>query len=326
MKALLIILTFLLALGLNGQKKRLLDLQGEWHFTIGDREEYADPAYDDRNWEMIKVPSPWENEGFANYNGYAWYRYHFDGTDLNGVKNLILKLGYIDDVHEAYLNGNLIGFKGSFPPDFYTAYDALNEYAVPEEFINWGGENVIAIKVYDITKEGGCIKGDFGFFFEPKMPDDFFNLEGIWKFTTRRKSAWEERDADDSTWDNIVVPSYWKSKNIRISKGFGWYRKEFVLPAHLRNKDLYLILGTIDDFDYTYLNGEIVGRTKDFLPFGESTSYKELRIYKIPKEKFNQTGSNVIAIQVEDIGGDAGIYQGSIGIASELLSKDFLRR
>lgn len=327
MKKLLTILALFVVTLSVAQKKKILSLAGEWKFTIGDREEFAQMGYDDRNWESIKVPAPWENEGFANYNGYAWYRIHFDGSDLKGFKNLIINLGYIDDVHEAYLNGKLLGFKGSFPPNFYTTYDALNEYALPESMLNRDGDNVIAIKVYDLVHDGGIVSGrNIGIWFEPRMPDDFLSLEGVWKFTTKRKSNWEDPRMNDEDWDNIVVPSYLKSKYIKNSRGFSFYRKEFYLPENLKGKDLYLILGMIDDFDYTYLNGEIIGRTKDFLPFGESNSWQELRIYKIPKEKLNQDGPNIIAVQVEDIGIDAGIYKGPIGIASQILSKNLYKR
>ncbi|MEO1255576.1 MAG: glycoside hydrolase, partial [Bacteroidota bacterium] len=78
---------------LFSQKTKVLSLSGKWSFTIGDREEYINPEYDDSNWEKIKVGTPWENEGFANYNGYAWYRYEFDGSDLKDYKNLFIHLG-----------------------------------------------------------------------------------------------------------------------------------------------------------------------------------------------------------------------------------------
>lgn len=299
------------------QKSKVLDLNGSWKFTIGDREEYSQIEYDDSDWEEIKVPSPWENEGFANYNGYAWYRYTFDGRDLKDFRNLIINLGYIDDVHEAFLNETLIGFKGSFPPKYYTAYDALNEYAIPESAINREGKNVIAIKVYDLVKEGGCVKGNIGIYFDASPGEDFHSLEGVWKFTVSRQTYWEQVGFKDEDWDNIVVPSFWRSKHIKRSNGFGWYRKEFVVPDNLKDSDLLLFLGKIDDFDYTYVNGKLVGRTKDYQPFGVSDSWQEFRIYQIPKELLRQDGKNVIAIQVEDIGIDAGIYEGPIGLGKQ---------
>lgn len=307
---------FLLVFPLMGisQKTRVIDLQGDWKFTIGDREEYLENEYDDSGWEEIKVPSAWENEGFSNYNGYAWYRFTFDGEDLQGFTNLIINLGYIDDVHEAYLNETLIGFKGSFPPDYYTAYDALNEYPLPEHIINRKGKNVIAIKVYDLVQAGGCVKGNIGIYFDATIGDDFHSLEGVWKFTTSRKAYWEQVGYKDDEWENIVVPSFWRSKHIKRSNGFGWYRKSFTLPDHLKNTDIYLVLGKIDDFDYTYVNGKLIGRTKDYKPFGASNSWQDFRIYRIPKELLKQEGKNVIAVQVEDIGIDAGIYEGPIGL------------
>ncbi len=320
------IICLLTSLLVEAQKTKILGLDGKWRFTIGDREEYAQPDCNDSNWEKIKVGTPWENEGFENYNGYAWYRYEFDGSQLGEFENLILSLGYIDDVHEAYLNGKLIGFKGSFPPDYYTAYDAFNEYALPESAINRNGKNVIGVKVYDLHQDGGIVKGKPAIYFEADVFEGFYNLEGVWKFSTNRDRFWEEWDYDDSDWENIVVPSYWRSKHIKRSKGYGWYRKDFRVPQDLRNKDLYLILGKIDDFDYTYINGKLIGRTKDFLPFGESESYNQLRVYKIPKELLKPTGRNVVAVSVEDIGIDAGIYDGPVGLAEKIGSKSSRKR
>lgn len=317
---LLTILLFLPSL-LFAQRTKVLELPKEWKFTIGDREEYAQPSCDDSSWERIKIGTPWENEGFSSYNGYAWYRITFDGRSLDEYQNLSINLGYIDDVHEAYLNGTLIGFKGSFPPKFYTAYDALNEYALPESAINRSGENVIAIKVYDVVKDGGLVKGNPAIYFEAELLKDFVSLEGVWKFTTKRISYWETIGFDDDDWDNIIVPSHWRSKYIKRSRGYGWYRKSFNIPERLKNKDLYLVLGKIDDFDYTYVNGKLIGRTKDFLPFGESQSWSELRIYKVPKEVLNPDGKNLIAVAVEDIGIDAGIYEGPVGLAEKVGTK-----
>lgn len=310
----------------EAQTKRLLNLEREWKFTIGDREEYPEVDYDDSGWEEIEVPSTWEDQGFLNYNGYAWYRFSFDGEDLQGMSDLTINLGYIDDVHQAYFNGEMIGFKGSFPPKYYTAYNALNIYSLPEELINHHGKNTIAVKVYDLTQGGGIVDGDIGIYYNLIAQKQFHSLEGVWKFSTRRDSDWEEPDYDDSYWDKIVVPSMWRSKFIKSSGGYGWYRKEFRLPESLKDKDIYVVLGLIDDFDYTYLNGEIIGRTKDNRSYGMSRSYQQYRVYKVYKEDLNQEGINVIAVQVEDIGGNAGIYEGPVGLAAEEISKRTLER
>lgn len=309
----------------DAQTKKLLDLSGDWKFTIGDSDEYRERNYNDRDWEEIAVPAAWEAEGFLNYNGYAWYRFSFEGDALEGMKDLTINLGYIDDVHEAYFNGELVGFKGGFPPKYYTAYDALNIYGIPENLINRKGKNTIAVKVYDLTQAGGIVDGRIGIYYNLLSQNEFHSLEGVWKFSQKRTRDWEEQNYDDSDWDNIVVPSLWRSKFIKMSGGYGWYRKEFRLPENMKGKDLYVILGLIDDFDYSYLNGEIIGRTKDNKPYGESQSYRQFRIYEMRKEDLNQEGINILAVQVEDIGNHAGIYKGPVGLSTEKITERMLR-
>ena len=59
-------------------ENQILDLSGKWKFSIGDDSAWASPDYNDWEWEEIKVPSSWENEGFHGYNGFAWYRKSFE--------------------------------------------------------------------------------------------------------------------------------------------------------------------------------------------------------------------------------------------------------
>ena len=130
----------------NGFKTEV-DLKGEWKFSIGDDMNWIKPEFNDENWENIKVPSPWENEGFNGYDGYAWYRKHFMAPiNLKG-KSVYLSMGYIDDCDEVFVNGHLIGFSGSFPPDYYTAYNAMRMYPCPQDLINFNSDNVIAVRV-----------------------------------------------------------------------------------------------------------------------------------------------------------------------------------
>ena len=184
MKRLIVLIALLSSQIAIGQGRKLLNLRTDWKFTIGDREEYKEVDYDDSNWESLYAPSSWEDEGFLNYNGFAWYRFSFDGAELEGYDGFNLNLGYIDDVHEAYFNGELIGFKGSFPPNYYTAYNALNNYAIPNELINRDGKNTIAIKVYDLTGEGGIVHGDLGIYFNPVTSSSFFNLSSSSLFSS----------------------------------------------------------------------------------------------------------------------------------------------
>ena len=104
---------------------QVINLNGSWKFNIGDKSSWAAANFDDSGWELIHAPSPWEEEGFNGYDGFAWYRKKFDGRKLEKEGSYYLGLGYIDDSDVVYLNGQLIGFSGSMPPKFKTAYNRV---------------------------------------------------------------------------------------------------------------------------------------------------------------------------------------------------------
>lgn len=313
------IFTLLLALSLpfasfTQELRRVVDLRGYWNFSIGDNPRWASPAYDDQSWEKIHVPSPWENEGFNGFDGYAWYRIAVDLRNIS-ENNLYLVLGYIDDVDEVYLNGQLIGFNGSFPPNFYTAYQSFRKYYLPPELLNKNGQNIIAVRVFDTILEGGIIQGDVGIYTTRNEPEKTRILEGLWRFKEGDDPSWKSRNFDDRHWEQIMVPSYWRSLKMSHIEGIAWYRKEFILPEYLKKADrLALVLGLIDDFDETYLNGTLVGATNDGRPLGASDSWRQYRVYIIRPEDLIPDGKNVIAVRVKDIGVNAGIYKGPLGI------------
>ncbi|MEP0368540.1 MAG: beta galactosidase jelly roll domain-containing protein [Cyclobacteriaceae bacterium] len=334
MKKLIIIsATLFFATLASAQRERLLlDLRGSWKFNIGDKEYWKDESYDDEEWQSIFVPAAWENEGFSGYDGFAWYRKTFDLPLKGRSQYITFDAGYIDDADEVYLNGQLIGMDGSMPPHFRTAYNSHRRYTVPTTLLK-DRNNVIAIRVYDKSIDGGIIKGRIGFYENTDVPQSIYPLSGVWKFNNGDNFSWSDADYDDEEWENAMIPGTWKGyKDYSFTKFWGsdisyaWYRKQFVIPEYLENRsDLVLILGKIDDFDRTYLNGHLIGETDDGEPFGSSRSYEELRIYAIPPQYLNDYGINTIAVRVKDIGGDAGIYEGPIVICREQDVRQALR-
>ncbi|MCU7501907.1 MAG: glycoside hydrolase [Ignavibacteria bacterium] len=296
---------------------KVLSLKGKWKFSIGDDKKWARADYDDRSWEIINAPSPWEEQGFHGYDGYAWYRKHFYCPAAVKGKFLTLQLGYIDDVDEVYINGKLIGSTGSFPPAYETAYSAERRYTVPESILKLNGYNQIAVRVYDAELSGGIMSGDIGIFAlsYPIWPD--VALEGYWKFRTGDSPEWMRKNFNDNAWGEIVVPSFWESQGYRNYNGYAWYRKKVVIPSWLNGKQLVLMLGRIDDKDEVYFNGKLIGCTGDLRD--ESTNdrdYQMFRGYYIPKDIISN-GENTIAVRVYDGFRDGGIYQGPIGITTQ---------
>ncbi len=308
------VLMLLMSLSANAANlDQVLSLRGQWKFTIGDDMKYASPRYDDSSWEDIYVPSHWEDEGFHGYDGYAWYRKHFDGKVIKGLQDVVLQLGYIDDADYVYINGHFIGYSGNFPPNFHTAWTALRQYQVPIEYLNPDGDNVISVRVYDTTQGGGIVSGSIGLYTN-RNNDGYVSLEGLWKFKMGDSREWKEENFDDSAWPFIMVPALWQNAQWKKREQYGWYRKEFILPEQFEGEQLNVLLGKIDDFDRVYINGTLVGETNDGRSFGHSQSYDQYRNYPIP-DRLIKPGKNVIAVQVLDIGNNAGIYKGPVGLA-----------
>ena len=154
--------------GLYSQEliKLSLDLSGNWLFRTGDQPDYSEPEFDDSTWKQVHVPSTWENQGAAAYDGYSWYRKSVKiPRRLQGDK-IILVLGRIDDSNEVYFNGIRIGRTGGMPKGNERVYtDSWQQerfYYIPVHAINWDSDNMIAVRVYDKEGNGGIYEGPIG--------------------------------------------------------------------------------------------------------------------------------------------------------------------
>jgi sialate O-acetylesterase len=308
---------------------RVIDLTGRWKFTIGDKPMWAERYYNDTQWEEVYVPSKWEEEGFHGYDGYAWYRISFNGANLpNKEETYSLILGYIDDVDEVYLNGKKIGASGGFPPRYHTAYNALRNYVLPNDLIDFAGRNVIAVRVFDEGLEGGIIRGNVGIYSNRNDRGLVVNLRGMWDFYLTGKRAIRMPTIDEqavaallsgpkSNWTKINVPGAWEHQGFHDYDGTAWYYKEFVIPKQLAGQDLVVVLGKIDDSDRTFLNGKLIGAM--------TAEWQQLRVYHITPEQYKVGAVNSLVVFVDDPQGFGGIYEGPVGIMKQTDFTRFMR-
>lgn len=112
------------------------------------------------------------------------------------------------------------------------------------------------------------------------------------------KAGWLSRETDDSDWSSMQLPTLWDTDILPNFDGAVYFRKKIQLPAHWVGKKLSLQLGTIDDNDITYWNGQQVGATQ---------GYNQNRRYEIPGSLV-QSEDVTIAIRVFDGSGGGGIY------------------
>ena len=140
------------------------------------------------------------------------------------------------------------------------------------------------------------------------------DLEGMWYF---QKTHGQEAPNKQGGWEKILVPSPWEHQVAPKYDGNAWYKRSFDITADLirREEELVLILGKIDDFDRTYLNGKLIGETNDHQSYGRSQSFNQQRAYTIPSGLL-KAGSNLVEVFVKDMGNTGGIYEGPVGIAT----------
>jgi len=140
----------------NQNTSESIKLPKEWKFQTGDNPEFSKQDFVDLEWKAIKVDSFWETQGFAGYDGIAWYRAKVLIPSSLKKNNTVLQtvsisLGQIDDGDETYLNGKKIGETIS--------WDTERTYLVPFDLIQWDKENTISIRVNDMGGNGGMHGG-----------------------------------------------------------------------------------------------------------------------------------------------------------------------
>ena len=278
---------------------------GQWLFkpTGGDgTTDHSAITVDDSAWQAVELPHRTWDETQPRRYVYGWYRYHFRPAKEFAGRDLVLKLGIIDDVDETYCNGVRIGGTGSFPPDTASAYNVDREYIIPAARVRFGGDNVLAVKVYDTIGTGGLLGAPrLGYRLTPS---------DVWLF----KGAGQDQEADyaapeldDSEWEKVPMPDDGWDKRQPEDNVIGWYRLHFSVPEVWGKLRLILDLGLILDADETYLNGEWIALTGSFPPEPFSAA-GDPRLYELPSDCIKYGEDNVLAIKVFNDYARGGIW------------------
>lgn len=109
--------------------------------------------------------------------------------------------------------------------------------------------------------------------------------------------VWQQQGTDVSRWANMNVPGFLEL-TLPNFDGVIWYRKKVIVPDGWAGKPIKINLGTIDDNEITWFNGEKVGETQGWnIP----------RSYTIPGNLV-KAGENIITVRVFDSGSNGGFY------------------
>jgi sialate O-acetylesterase len=159
-----------------------LNLQSLWRFQTGDDPSRKESDFDDSSWPEIFVPAKWEDQGYRDYDGYAWYRKKFTFKATNEEK-MVLLIGKIDDIDQVFINGILVGSTGNFPAKKWDdvsvggEYNASRGYYIPDGLLKKNQTNVIAVRVLDTGGTGGIYEGPVGIISQTKYIEYWRNIK-----------------------------------------------------------------------------------------------------------------------------------------------------
>ena len=153
MKRLKHILIFLFALYAAGLGAReVINFNKDWKFCLNIEEglDPSAPEFNDRGWRTLDLPHDWAIEGdFDEHNpsgtgggalpgGIGWYRKTFTVSKKDQGQVISIEFDGVYMNSSVYINGHLLGTRPY-------GYISLSYDLTP--YINWVGENVIAVKV-----------------------------------------------------------------------------------------------------------------------------------------------------------------------------------
>lgn len=151
----------------------------------------------------------------------------------------------------------------------------------------------------------------------PEKSSNFLSLHGLWKFDWVRDADARPTDFwkpgfNDSAWDTMPVPGIWELNGygdpLYVNINYAWdnqyknnppyapvennhvgsYRREFVIPADWKGKDVIAHFGSVTSNIYLWVNGKFVGYGED----SKLESEFDITRYIKPGE------TNLIAFQV----------------------------
>lgn len=108
--------------------------------------------------------------------------------------------------------------------------------------------------------------------------------------------TWHGALDNDTDWNAMKIPGYWKDENRDFNQGIYWFRKSFRIDPADAGKPAELNLGRIVDADSVFVNGKFIGTTSYQYP---------PRWYNIPKDALKE-GDNLVVVRVVSNAGKGG--------------------
>ncbi len=170
---------------------------------------------------------------------------------------------------------------------------AMSQAALAQSFDEWRDPEVNAVNRYQMHTSYFAYESEAqALANEPETSANHLSLNGPWKFNwvkdaDQRPTNFFKTSFDDNDWTTMAVPAVWELNGygdpIYVNTGYAWreqfknnppevpvegnhvgsYRREFVIPASWKGKDVIAHFGSVTSNIYLWVNGKFVGYSED---------------------------------------------------------------
>lgn len=134
-----------------------------------------------------------------------------------------------------------------------------------------------------------------------------------WQFKTDPKEegeakGWQTPEFDDSGWERLSSLSFWEDQGHGKYDGYGWYRRQLVVPTDwAQRKQVFIRFGAVDESFRLYIDGKLVHESL-YAAAKDPDLWKKPRIVEITP--YLHPGSTQhIAVRVHDSAGAGGLWK-----------------
>ncbi len=154
----------------QNERQPIVEIHDLWRFHTGDDPDgklgWANPAFDDSSWPLLRAGKGWSQQGYAGYGGVAWYRLAIVLPAQHGP--LALYIPGVDVSCQVFANGRLIGQVGGLPPRPRWVSQSRILFAIPGD-VAATGRLLLAIRVWEPTNYSTTLAG--GLYSAPRIGD-----------------------------------------------------------------------------------------------------------------------------------------------------------
>jgi alpha-glucosidase (family GH31 glycosyl hydrolase) len=136
-----------------------IDISKDWKFkldpdSVGISEKWHDTGFNDSSWRTFQTPKTWEEQGYPDYDGYAWYRKWATIGKDKSADSVYAVFGGVNNEYDLFINGTKVSHHGSWPD--YGVQSILTGTYVSSH-VRYGEKNLIALRVHDWGGDGGIV-------------------------------------------------------------------------------------------------------------------------------------------------------------------------